>query len=104
MWDTLPCMKAIRVQQFGDPEVMKLEDAPDLTPGDGQVVVRLHAAGVNPVETYIRSGNYAIKPPLPYTPGTDGAGVVQAVGAGVTHVLPGARVYVGHGGGTSGTY
>ena len=77
-------MKAIRVHQFGDPEVMVLEDVPDLTPGAGQVLVRLHAAGVNPVETYIRSGNYAIKPALPYTPGTDGAGIVEAVGSGVT--------------------
>jgi NADPH:quinone reductase len=98
-------MKAIRVRQFGDPEVMVVEDVPDLSPGAGQVLVRIHAAGVNPVETYIRSGNYAIKPALPYTPGTDGAGVVEAVGSGVTSVLPGTRVYVGHGaGGTTGTY
>jgi NADPH2:quinone reductase len=98
-------MKTIRVHQFGDPEVMVLEDVPDLTPSAGKVLVRLHAAGVNPVETYIRSGNYAIKPALPFTPGNDGAGVVEAVGSGVTHVLPGARVYVGHSsGGTTGTY
>jgi NADPH:quinone reductase len=97
-------MKAIRVQQFGDPEVMVLEDVPDLTPANGQVLVRIHAAGVNPVETYIRTGNYPLKPALPYTPGTDGAGIVEAVGTGVTHVLPGTRVYVGHGGGTTGTY
>jgi NADPH2:quinone reductase len=97
-------MKAIRVRQFGDPEVMVLEDVPELTPGSGQVLVRIQAAGVNPVDTYIRSGNYPLKPALPYTPGTDGAGVVEAVGAGVTHVLPGTRVYVGHGGGTTGTY
>jgi NADPH:quinone reductase len=98
-------MKAIRVRQFGDPEVMVVEDVPDLTPGAGQVLVRIHAAGVNPVETYIRSGNYALKPALPYTPGTDGAGVVEAVGSGVTSVLPGTRVYVGHtSGGTTGTY
>ncbi len=82
-------MKAIRVRQFGDPEVMVVEDVPDLTPGAGQVLVRIHAAGVNPVETYIRSGNYALKPALPYTPGTDGAGIVEAVGSGVTSVLPG---------------
>lgn len=98
-------MKAIRVRQFGDPEVMVAEDVPDLTPGAGQVLVRIHAAGVNPVETYIRSGNYALKPALPYTPGTDGAGVVEAVGSGVTSVLPGTRVYVGHNSsGTTGTY
>jgi NADPH:quinone reductase len=98
-------MKAIRVRQFGDPEVMVVEDVPDLTPGAGQVLVRIHAAGINPVETYIRSGNYPIKPALPYTPGTDGAGIVEAVGSGVTSVLPGTRVYVGHNSsGTTGTY
>lgn len=98
-------MKAIRVRQFGDPEVMVLEDVPDLTPGPGQVLVRIHAAGINPVETYIRTGNYPLKPALPYTPGTDGAGIVEAVGSGVTSVLPGTRVYVGHtSGGTTGTY
>lgn len=98
-------MKAIRVRQFGDPEVMVAEDVPDLTPGAGQVLVRIHAAGVNPVDTYIRSGNYALKPALPYTPGTDGAGIVEAVGSGVTSVLPGTRVYVGHNSsGTTGTY
>src|SRR5262245_51806291 len=98
-------MKAIRVRQFGDPEVMVVEDAPDLTPGPGQVLVRIHAAGINPVETYIRTGTYPLKPALPYTPGTDGAGIVEAVGVGVTSVLPGTRVYVGHGaGGSTGTY
>jgi NADPH2:quinone reductase len=98
-------MKAIRVRQFGDPEVMVVEDVPDLTPGPGQVLVRIHATGINPVETYIRTGNYPLKPALPFTPGTDGAGIVEAVGSGVTSVLPGTRVYVGHGsGGTTGTY
>ncbi|HTX64520.1 MAG TPA: NADPH:quinone reductase [Opitutaceae bacterium] len=86
-------MKAIRVHEFGPPEVMKLEDVPDPIPGPGQVVVRVHAAGVNPVETYIRSGAYANKPPLPYTPGGDAAGVVAAVGAGVTRWKAGDRVY-----------
>jgi hypothetical protein len=59
-------MKAIRLHTFGDPEVMKLEEVPDPQPGPGQVVVRVHAVGVNPVETYIRSGIYP-KPPVPYT-------------------------------------
>jgi NADPH2:quinone reductase len=86
-------MKAIRVHEFGPPEVMKLEDVPDPTPGPGQVVVRVHAAGVNPVETYIRSGVYALKPPLPYTPGGDAAGVVAAVGNQVTGFKTGDRVY-----------
>jgi NADPH2:quinone reductase len=86
-------MKAIRVHEFGPPEVMKLEDVPDPTPSPGQVVVRVHAAGVNPVETYIRSGVYALKPPLPYTPGGDAAGVVAAVGDQVTGFKAGDRVY-----------
>jgi NADPH2:quinone reductase len=86
-------MKAIRVHEFGPPEVMKLEDVPDPTPNPGQVVVRVHAAGVNPVETYIRSGAYALKPPLPYTPGGDAAGVVAAVGDQVTGFKAGDRVY-----------
>lgn len=87
-------MKAIRVHQFGGPEVLKLEDVADLQPGPGQVVVRVHAAGVNPAETYIRAGTYAALPPLPYTPGSDAAGTVHAVGAGVTHVEVGDRVWV----------
>lgn len=86
-------MKAIRVHGFGGPEVLKLETVPDPTPGPGQVVVRVGAAGVNPVETYIRSGVYAIKPPLPYTPGADAAGTVEAVGAGVAGLARGDRVY-----------
>ena len=86
-------MKAIRVHEFGPPEVMKLEDVPDPTAGPGQVVVQVHAAGVNPVETYIRSGVYALKPPLPYTPGGDAAGIVAAVGDQVTGCKAGDRVY-----------
>ena len=86
-------MKAIRVHEFGPPEVMKLEDVPDPVPGPGQVVVRVHAAGVNPVETYIRSGNYANKPALPYTPGGDAAGVIAAVGPQVARWRAGERVY-----------
>jgi NADPH2:quinone reductase len=95
-------MKAIRVHEFGGPEVMKLEDVPDPKPGPGQVVVRVHAAGVNPVDTYIRSGAYARKPSLPYTPGSDGAGVVEAAGEGVKRVKPGDRVYLS--GAVSGVY
>jgi NADPH2:quinone reductase len=96
-------MKAIVVREFGGPEVMKLETVPDPSQGPGQVVVRLRAAGVNPVDTYVRSGVYAIKPPLPYTPGADGAGDVESVGAGVTACKPGDRVYVAAPG-SSGTY
>lgn len=87
-------MKAIRVTAFGDPEVLQLDTVPDPAPAAGQVLVRVRAAGVNPFETYIRAGNYAQLPELPYTPGRDGAGTVQAVGAGVTHVQPGDRVYL----------
>ena len=94
-------MKAIRVHEFGPPEVMKLEEVSDLRPGAGQVVVRIHAVGVNPVETYIRSGIYP-KPPTPYTPGADGAGVIEAVGEGVASVAVGDRVYTA--GSLSGTY
>lgn len=94
-------MKAIRIHTFGEPEVMKLEEIADPQPGPGQVVVRVHAVGVNPVETYIRSGIYP-KPPTPFTPGNDGAGVIDAVGADVKRVKVGDRVYIA--GSISGTY
>src|SRR3954463_13536239 len=88
-------MKTIRVHQFGDPSVMKIEEVPDPAAGTGQVVVALKAAGVNPVDTYIRAGQYAALPPLPYTPGADGAGIVETVGSGVVEFSPGDRVYIG---------
>ena len=87
-------MKAILVREFGGPEVLKLEEISTPRPAAGQVLVRIHAAGVNPYDTYMRNGVYAIKPPLPYTPGSDAAGVVEAVGDGVTKVTPGDRVYI----------
>lgn len=86
-------MKAIRVHQFGGPEVLKIEEVPTPKPDSGQVSVRVRAVGVNPYDTYMRAGTYAIKPPLPYTPGSDAAGTVEAVGPGVTKVKPGDRVY-----------
>jgi len=86
-------MKAILVREFGGPEVLKFEESPTPKPGAGQVLVRIHAAGVNPYDTYMRSGTYAVKPPLPYTPGSDAAGVIDAVGEGVKEVKPGDRVY-----------
>jgi len=95
-------MKAIRVHEVGGPELLKLEDVPDPSPGPGQVVVRLKAVGVNPVDTYIREGRHAVKPSLPYTPGTDAAGTIEAIGEGVTRYVVGDRVYTG--GSISGTY
>jgi len=95
-------MKAIRVQKFGGPEVLQIAEVPAIAPGPGQIVVRVHAVGVNPVETYIRSGKYAKLPPLPYTPGSDGAGVIEHLGAGVSEWRVGQRVYIA--GAPSGTY
>jgi NADPH:quinone reductase len=95
-------MKAIRVSEFGGPEKLVLQDLPDLRAGAGQVVIKMHAAGVNPFEAYMRTGTYGIKPNLPYTPGADGAGTVLAVGEGVTRVTKGDRVYCA--GSVSGTY
>jgi NADPH:quinone reductase len=87
-------MKAIRVHQVGGPEVMKLEEVPDPKPGPGQVLVRLHAAGVNPVDAYVRAGTYTIASTPPFTPGSDGAGIVDAVGDGVKQFKTGDRVYI----------
>lgn len=95
-------MKAIRVHQFGGPEQLKLEEIPDLQPGPGQVVVKVHAVGINPFETYQRTGTYAVKPSLPYTPGADAAGVVAKTASDVNVVKNGERVYVA--GNASGSY
>jgi NADPH:quinone reductase len=86
-------MKAIRVHEFGGPEVLRLEEVTTPKPSAGQVLVRIHAAGVNPYDTYMRAGTYAVKPSLPYTPGSDGAGVIEAVGEGVKKVKRDDRVY-----------
>src|SRR3954451_5718532 len=95
-------MKAILVHKFGEPNVLRLEELPTPRPGAGQVLVRMYAIGINPVETYIRAGTYARLPGLPYTPGNDGAGVVEQVGADVTEFKAGDRVYTA--GSISGTY
>ena len=86
-------MKALVVREFGGPEVMKIEEVPSPSAGPGQILIRVRAVGVNPVDTYIRSGMYARKPHLPYTPHADIAGTVEAVGDGVTKVKAGDRVY-----------
>src|SRR5438270_10759392 len=95
-------MKAIRVDEFGEPELLRLEEVPTSKPGPGQVLVRMHAIGVNPVETYIRAGTYARLPELPYTPGNDGAGVIKQVGSDVNEFKAADRVYTS--GSISGTY
>jgi NADPH2:quinone reductase len=87
-------MKAIRVHEYGGAAALKLEEVPDPTAGAGEVLVRVRAAGVNPVDAYIATGTYARKPQLPYTPGQDGAGEVESVGAGVTRFNAGDRVYI----------
>ncbi len=95
-------MRAIRVHEFGGPDVLHLEEVPDLKPGAGQLVVRIRAVGVNPADTYMRTGTYTRKPALPYTPGTDAAGTVESVGSGVTRFKAGDRVYLA--GSLTGTY
>ncbi len=83
-------MKAIQVHQTGGPEVMRYEDIPVPEPGAGQARVRIEAAGLNYIDIYHRIGQYPL--PLPFTPGMEGAGVVDTVGVGVTDVHPGDRV------------
>ena len=100
-------MKAIVVREFGGAGVLKLEEVPAPKVEAGTVLVRVRAAGVNPVDAYMHSGTYARKPPLPYTPGQDGAGEVEAVGSGVNGFKAGDRVYISGTGNTvagAGTY
>lgn len=87
-------MKAISVREFGGPDVLKLHDVPDPGPPQSeQVLIRVKAAGVNPYDTYMRSGSYGSgNPPLPFTPGSDAAGIVESVGANVD-LVQGQRVY-----------
>ena len=87
-------MKAIRVHEFGGPEVLRIEEVPDPKPSTGQLVIRVSAIGVNPADTYMRTGTYTRKPALPYTPGTDAGGTVESVGGGVTRFKAGDRVYL----------
>ena len=86
-------MKAIRVHEFGEADVLTYEDVPNPVAGPGEAVVEVKAAGVNPVETYIRAGIHLIQPELPFVPGGDAAGVVLSVGDGVGSLKPGDRVY-----------
>lgn len=93
--NSLKNMKAIRVHNFGGPEVLKYEtnvSIPKFSSND--VLINVKAVGINPVETYIRAGTYARKPQLPFTPGNDCAGIVEDVGSDVTNLKKGDRVYV----------
>ncbi|MHC4927561.1 MAG: NADPH:quinone reductase [Planctomycetota bacterium] len=94
-------MKAICVHEFGDPDVMGLEEVDLPSPGDDEVIVDIKAVGVNPVDTYIRAGWYGPKK-FPFTPGFDAAGVAAEVGPGVEQFSAGQRVYVS--GSKTGTY
>lgn len=87
-------MKAIRVSEFGDPSVLKLRDVIIPSPSHNEVLIRVRAAGVNPVETYLRAGQYPTLPTLPFTPGHDAAGTVESVGSKVTLFKKGDRVFV----------
>lgn len=95
-------MKAIRYEKFGGPEVLALEEVPTPQPGAGQVLVKIVAAGVNPADWKMRSGMFG-QLPLPITPGLEGAGVVEAVGEGVSAFKPGDEVF-GILGGSYGEY
>ncbi len=88
-------MKAIRTAAFGGPEVLTFEDIADPTPGAGEVVVDIKAAGLNPSDVYMLTGVYLVVPDLPFTPGYDAAGVVSSLGEGVSGVNVGDRVIVG---------
>ncbi len=83
-------MHAIRISRTGGPEVLELVEVPKPSPKDDEVLVKLHAIGVNFVDVYHRTGLYPL--PLPFTPGSEGAGVIEAVGSGVKAVKPGDRV------------
>ncbi len=93
-------MRAIRCNQYGPPESLEVVDLPELTPQAGEVVIDVKAASVNFPDVLIIENKYQVKPPLPFTPGSEVAGVVRAVGAGVTQFQPGARVvaFTGYGG------
>jgi len=96
---TTKTMKAVRLHAFGGPDVLRYEDAPRPEPGPGEVLVRVHAVGINPPDWYLREG-YKMLPPewqpqiaLPVIPGTDVSGVVEAVAADVENVAVGDTVY-----------
>ena len=87
-------MKALRFHEFGGAEVQRVENAPDPTPGPGEVLVRVRACGVNRLDLFVRAGQVPVKVPLPHISGSEVAGEVAAVGPGVQGVVEGARVVV----------
>lgn len=87
-------VKTIRINQFGTSENLVVEQAELRTPAENEVLINLYAAGVNPSDVYTSTGTYAIKPNLPYTPGLDGAGIVEKIGEQVTNVKVGDRVFI----------
>ena len=86
-------MQAIRVHRFGGIDSLVVEDVPRPTPGDGEVLLRVKAAGVGPWDAWIRSGRSVIHQPLPLILGSDVAGVVEDVGPGVSHFRAGDAVF-----------
>src|SRR5438270_513897 len=92
---TAPTMRAIRHHTYGSADVLELQEVPRPEPGEGGVLVRVHAAGVNPVDWKLRTGKYHDEYPLdlPHVPGFDFSGVVEAVGPGVTNFRQGDAVY-----------
>ncbi len=86
-------MKAVRYHETGEPSVLVLEDAPRPTPADGELLVRVHAAGVNPVDAKVRSGRFGRAPKFPVIPGYDLSGTVEELGKGVTRFKPGDEVF-----------
>ena len=86
-------MKAIQVKNFGEPDVLKLVDIDIPVPGNADVLVKIEAIGVNPVDTYVRAGRYPKLPSVPYIPGKDIGGVIVKVGAGVKKWKEGDRIY-----------
>jgi NADPH2:quinone reductase len=87
-------MRAIQIKHYGGPEVLKIEEIQIGKPGEGQALIRVKMAGVNFVDIYQRRGTYAVK--LPYIPGVEGSGIVEAVGENVTHIKPGDHIAYVH--------
>ena len=93
-----PTMNAVVVEEFGGPEVLSIHTVPKPTPKKGELLIKVQACGINPVDTYIRSGTYAVLPALPYCPGKDGSGIVEAIGHETEEtngLKVGDRVYFG---------